>query len=384
MNNSNSVEKAGIYIHIPFCTVKCRYCDFYSITNRERDIPEFINTIISEIQLVSKTFNHRWVFDTIFIGGGTPSLLKPEWINKILQVLCDNFEISNGVEITMETNPGEAPPEFLNGFRKAGVNRLSIGFQSFQPELLQFLDRIHSPEDCFTTFNNARISGFENINTDLIFNIPGQSIQRWQQDIQSIIELHPEHISMYSLTLEPGTPLAKQVQSGIVTMPDESNDHTMYDWALNILPEKGYHQYEISNFSKKKKQCRHNLHYWNLDPYLGFGPSAHGYDGKIRYWNSRSLDTYIQQLQKDVLPIDGQELLSETDKFNELIFNGLRLNTGISIESLKELFPAENFDDYLDKYLNTWNQLRNDSGILSLNSEGIFLADSITSDMFIH
>lgn len=383
MNDSISNTKAGIYIHIPFCTVKCGYCDYYTITNRENDIPEFIQSLITEIKLVSADFDYNWNFDTIFIGGGTPSLLKPQWIDKILNTLNNCFDISDEAEITMEVNPGETPLECLIEYHKASVNRLSIGFQSFNSKLLQFLDRIHSPEDCLTIFRNAREIGFENINIDLLFNIPGQSLKRWKQDLQVIIDFQPEHISLYSLTIEPGTPLQKEVQNGTIIMPPQNTDIAMYELALQFLQDNGYDQYEISSFSLNGKKCRHNLHYWKLDPYLGFGPSAHGYDGAIRSWNSPSLDTYIQQLNGGLLPVGGKETLSRVDQFNELIFNGLKLIEGITLDMLKEKYPQNQFNEYLGKYLSNWKELKIESGVLNLSSKSLFLADTIASDMFI-
>ena len=376
-------KTAGIYIHIPFCSVKCMYCDFYSITDRENDIPIFINSLIKEIELSENSYNNRWTFDTIFIGGGTPSLLDPKWIQAILNTLSKRFDTTSVKEITMETNPGEAPLDRLKGYKEIGVNRLSIGFQSFDPDILKFLDRLHSPEDSLQTFKNARLAGFDNINADLIFNIPGQSLDRWKKDIDHLISMDPEHISTYSLTVEKGTPLNSEVKKGNIIMPEEEVDISMYESGLNALTDHGYLQYEISNFSKTDKECQHNLHYWNLDPYLSFGPSAHSYNQKKRWWNIRTLDRYLNKITQNELPIGDEEVLNNREHFNELLFNGLRLNNGVELKKLENLFPDKHFSNYLDQHLHRFNHLIKESGKLKLNQDGRLFADSIASDMFI-
>ena len=376
-------KTAGIYIHIPFCSVKCMYCDFYSITDRENDIPIFINSLIKEIELSKNNYKKEWKFDTIFIGGGTPSLLNPKWIKAILNTLSKTFDIASVKEITMETNPGEAPLDRLKAYREIGVNRLSIGFQSFDPKILKFLDRLHSPDDSLKTFENARLAGFKNINADLIFNIPGQSLDRWKKDINHLTSMEPEHISTYSLTVEKGTFLNSEVKKGNIIMPTEEVDISMYESGLNALKKNGYLQYEISNFSKIDKECQHNLHYWNLDPYLSFGPSAHSYNQKKRWWNIKTLDRYLNKIAQNELPIADEEILNNKDHFNEFLFNGLRLNNGVELKKLKKAYPGKNFTNYLNQHLNRFNHLITESGKLKLNKDGRLFADSIASDMFI-
>ena len=376
-------QTAGLYIHIPFCSVKCMYCDFYSITDRNNDIPIFIDSLIKEIELSKNHAKDNWRFDTIFIGGGTPSLLEPKWIEVILNTLTKTFDTSSVKEITMETNPGEAPLERLKGYKEVGVNRLSIGFQSFDSRILKFLDRLHSPEDSIKTFKNARLAGFNNINADLIFNIPGQSLERWTKDIEHLISLDLEHISTYSLTVEKGTPLNSEVKKGNIIMPDEDIDIAMYQSGLNKLISNNYIQYEISNFSKKNKECLHNLHYWNLDPYLSFGPSAHSYNKTKRWWNIKTLDRYLTKIAQNTLPISDEETLTIKEHYNELLFNGLRLNDGIELKRLEDLFPNKYFSNYLEQYLNKYHYLIKESKKLKLNKDGRLFADSISSDMFI-
>jgi len=373
---------AGIYLHFPFCKVKCMYCDFYSIPKREDEIPKFVESLANEISLYADSHDIDWKFDTIFLGGGTPSLFTTKGLELILETLHQNFDLSSVKEITLEANPGEAPFGKLKAFRKLGVNRLSMGFQSFDTDLLNFLGRIHGPEDCFKTFDNARKAGFDNINADLIFDIPGQSLRKWKNDLKTLVDLQPEHISAYSLTVEENTALFGLVNSGKVKMPSDILDSAMFKHTRNYLPENGFNSYEISNFCKTGMECKHNLHYWNLDNYLAFGPSAHGFNGEVRWWNVRSLDEYFNKVKNNEPPLENFEVLTNRDHFNELIFNGLRMIDGIPKEKLATLFSGD-FDDYLNTKVSKWDGLIISENKLVLNEKGIMLADEIASDLFI-
>lgn len=374
----------GIYIHIPFCIVKCIYCDFYSITGRDDDIPDFIDAICNEIKSSARRIKEPGILHirTIFIGGGTPSLVNAKWIEKILNTISDTYDMSTIREVTIEANPGEAPFQRLKDFRSIGINRLSMGFQSLQPELLSFLSRIHSPETCFDTFNHARQAGFENINVDMIYNIPGQSIYQWQDDLTRLIDLEPEHFSAYSLTVEKSTMLYSLVNSERVKMPSEERDIEFFQATNDILSSVGFPRYEISNFAKPGFECDHNLGYWKMIPYLGFGPSAHSYDGHKRWWNTSSLDHYLKQVTLGKSPISGSEVLSENNKFNELIFNGLRMTGGVAIEKLERHYQGL-FQSYLKQAIEKWPQLRHKDGYLKLSEKGILLADEISADLFV-
>ena len=376
-------KTAGIYIHIPFCTVKCMYCDFYSITNRLEDTPQFIKAIIEEIKLSKDIHNENYDFDTIFFGGGTPSLIDPIWIDKILTNLYKTFTFKKNIEISIEVNPGEIKLEKLKTLKKIGLNRISIGVQSLDEKLLKFLDRLHSPIESIETYKNARKAGFNNINADLIFNIPNQSLVQWEKDIQTMIELNVDHISSYSLTVEKGTVLNKEVNRGNIIMPNDANDKRMYLLAVNELINNKYDQYEISNFAKQNKRCLHNLHYWNLDPYISFGPSSHSYDTKKRWWNTKSLDKYLKMISNGKLPIQGYETLNVKEKFNELILNGLRMNDGIKILRLKNVYSGNDFENYLNKQLKINSRLYIQDECLKLDRTGMLFADEIASNMFI-
>ena len=373
-------KKSGIYIHFPFCNVKCGYCDFYSIVNRKESIPDFIESIVKEIDLYFNSNNsNKLKFDTIFLGGGTPSLIEPHYIEKIFKALSNHIDFSIIKEITIEANPGEISKDYLNGFRGIGINRISFGFQSLDDKLLKFLDRLHSAKQCIEAFEEARTAGFENINTDMIFNIPGQSLDILSKNLKSVIKLQPEHISSYSLTVEKGTMLYSNVTKGKVVMPDEELDYNMYEMTTSIMSNNRYTQYEASNYAKKSKECLHNLHYWNLDPYIAFGPSAHGYDGKKRWWNHRSLNLYLSILKKNKLPIKNSEILSTKNKFNEIIMNGLRTSKGINTEKLNEITTSIN----IDKKIQKWPQLIMEDKYLRLKDNNFMLLDEITADLFV-
>tara|TARA_Y100001980_G_C14554598_1_gene341550 strand:+ start:1750 stop:2886 length:1137 start_codon:yes stop_codon:yes gene_type:complete len=376
-------KTAGIYIHIPFCTVKCMYCDFYSITDRIEDTPQFIDAIIKEIKLSKDLYIEKFEFDTVFFGGGTPSLIDPKWIEKILITLNETFNFKKKIEISIEVNPGEISLKKLITLKKIGLNRISIGVQSLDKNLLKFLDRLHSPQDSIVTYKNARKAGFDNINTDLIYNIPNQSIFKWQKDIQTMIELNVDHISSYSLTVEKGTILNKEVNRGNIIMPNDKNDMQMYLYAVDELTHNQYEQYEISNFAKKNKKCLHNLHYWNLDPYISFGPSAHSYDTKKRWWNTKSLDKYLQMISNGKLPLQNFENLNRNDDFNELLLNGLRMSDGIKISRLEGMYPLDDFHKYLNEKLKKNSRLKVKNSYLKLSEQGKLFADEIASNMFI-
>ena len=300
-------------------------------------------------------------------------------LEKHNRTVDENIDLSNLKEFTIEANPGESPKGRLIEYQKLGVNRISFGFQSLDNSLLKFLDRLHKPDDCIITYNDARDAGFDNINTDMIFNIPGQSIKTLSNDLKTVSDLGPEHISCYSLTVEKGTTLYNNVSSGKVKMPDEQLDYDMYKTTASVMSDGDYEQYEVSSYAKKSKQCIHNLHYWNLDPYLAFGPSAHGFDGQKRWWNHRSLDIYISDIKNNKLPINNSETLSSKNHYNEMIMNGLRTSKGIDMKELKSVKGDIDFDKMMLK----WPQLTIKNEYLKLANNDFMLLDEITSDLFI-
>ena len=257
-----------------------------------------------------------------------------------------------------------------------------MGFQSFDDKILKTLGRLHKSEDCFKTFNNARKAGFDNINTDMIFNIPNLSVEEWLQDLNKLIELQPEHISAYSLTVEPSTKLFNLVKREKLLMPLEKTDIEQFLLTENILKKNNYNHYEISNYSKKNMECKHNLHYWNLSPYLSFGPSAHSYDLRKRWWNVRSLDEYIKLISNNKAPIEGSEILSRTENYNEIILNGLRLSDGIQISDLIKYDDLIN-KNKLNKINKKWDCLSISDKNIKLINNGFLFVDEITKDLFV-
>jgi len=381
-NIKSSKTKAGIYIHIPFCRTKCMYCDFYSITERENDADEFVSILCKEI-LRSPLDEYPWIFDTLFIGGGTPSLLTKHQMESILLTLSKKIPFSNFVEKTVEINPGEASLEKLTNFRSLGMNRISMGVQSLEPELLTFLTRSHSVKQVFETYNHARAARFENVNCDLIYGIPGQTPDIWKRDMSRVIELNPEHISAYTLTAEKGTELFYMVSSNELSLPDERTGADWFNLTRCHLSEHQYIPYEISNFSKPKKECRHNLHYWNIEPYMGFGPSSHSFDGNQRWNNVRSLDKYIKKMDKELSPISSNETLTPNQKLNERIGFGLRLKEGIDLDKFSETQKIL-FNQNIKKYENKWDDyIENNGKTIKLNEKGFAFADEVAVDLLI-
>ena len=373
---------AGIYIHIPYCTIKCIYCDYFSVTDQEKTIPKFISAIDREIQMCNIDTND-WKFDTIFIGGGTPSLLSAKSIELIIRSLKKKFDINDLKEFTIEVNPGEVSINKLKDFNSLGINRLSIGVQSFNTNQLKFLGRSHYPNQSFETIKNAQNAGFDNISCDLIYLIPGQSFNEWVIDLETLTKLNPDHISAYTLTLEKETELFRRVKSKIVKMPAKNKSAEWFKKTKAILNNFGYAPYEISNFTLPKKECIHNLHYWNIDPYLGFGPSAHSFNGLKRWSNIRSLSEYINRIESNKNPVSFEESLTENNLFNEKIGFGLRMNSGINLGNLPGNL-MRNFRQQLKQTSIKWpgcikikkNQLR-------LTKKGYQFSDLITSDLMI-
>ncbi|NOZ04453.1 MAG: radical SAM family heme chaperone HemW [FCB group bacterium] len=373
---------AGIYLHIPFCRTKCIYCDFYSLPGRDEAIPRFVKTIVEEINRCPVDTG-GWVFDTLFIGGGTPSILEPKQVEMILQALSRRFDISGLREITIEANPGEAPEEKLRAFLSLGINRLSLGVQSLEPDLLRFLTRIHDAEAVYTTFRSARKAGFDNINCDLIFAIPGQTIHNWESDLKRITNLGPEHLSIYSLTVEEGTRLHRLVNSGAVAMPTDEESVNRFYSTMEFLAERGFHPYEISNYAVNGKECRHNLHYWTNDPYLGFGPSAHSYDGRQRWRNIPDLDYYMEQIESHQSPVIDRYTLSPREKINEILGFGIRMSEGANLALIPDKYRVR-VNTMLDEILEKWEgYLKRENDRLFLTRKGLSFADAIAVDLML-
>ncbi len=358
------------------------YCDFYSVADRDGSIDPLVAALVREIES-TKREPDGWQIDTIFIGGGTPSLLTAGQLEKIIAALHKRYDLSQLGEFTMEANPGAAPREKLADFRALGVNRLSLGFQTFNDGLLNFLGRIHSAEQCYSTFKAARAAGFENISADMIFNIPGQTSEHWADDLQRLIKLEPEHISAYSLTVEQGTQLHREVTSGAVVMPSEDTYIDMFCRSRSVLGAAGYGAYEISNFARDGQVCEHNLHYWRIHPYIGLGPAAHGFTGAERYWNVRSLDCYLERSIAGESAQVAAEMLTFDQLRGEALIFGLRLAEGVSVTRQLGYESRGEFEQQFRPLLLKWNgYLKLDGERLQLTPAGVMIADTIASEFF--
>jgi len=320
-----NLKKTAVYIHIPFCDHKCIYCDFYSLVSYE-NIENYLTVLKKEIKFYAGKYSAGRNIDTIFFGGGTPSFMKPEYIQEIIETIKHNFNISNEIEITLETNPGTVTKEKLKEFKSTEINRISIGIQSFDNNELKFLTRIHDKDTAIKTVEDAAIIGFDNISIDLIFSLPNQTLQTWKSNLELAVKLPIKHISAYSLILEKGTILNKMVLDGKIKMVTENHDAKLYKYTMEYLDKYKFNQYEVSNFAKKNFECKHNLYYWEYQDYLSFGTAAHSFVNGIRWWNFSSLKKYISEIEQTGNAIRGKEKLTNEQMLEEIIMLGLRSN----------------------------------------------------------
>jgi oxygen-independent coproporphyrinogen-3 oxidase len=336
----------GLYIHIPFCLSKCHYCDFYSITSISA-VPDFLDALFKEMKMYRTRFNP---FDTVYIGGGTPSLLSPEQLESILISVKENFILISNPEITpeitIETNPADLNRSFLESMRKIGINRINIGVQSFDEKVLDFLGRRHSVRQAISAVEGSRKAGFHNIGLDLIYGVPAQDIGSWLDTLKQALVFSPEHISCYQLTLEAKTPLGIRYQVGEFTIPGEELQHEFFMKTSEFLEDAGYIHYEVSNFARGKEHTsRHNQKYWDHSPYLGLGPSAHSFQCNQRWWNHRSLDQYLAAINAGNLPVEETETLTMEQLRLEALYLGLRTKKGIFLQDFKNQYHYDLFTE---------------------------------------
>lgn len=351
------ISPYSLYLHIPFCKHRCAYCDFNTYAGQDDSIPAYVDALIREIKYVGGQAGMIEAH-TVFFGGGTPSLLSGMHFASIMHALRANFALTKDVEATIEANPGTVLPEKLKAIRAAGINRISFGVQSANTEELHMLEREHSFFDVIEAVSNARKAGFDNLNLDLIYGLPEQSLQTWKNSLERIVDLNPEHISAYALTLEHGTPFGRWSAKGLLPLPDPDLAAEMYEYAEGFLAKNGYMQYEISNWAKPGRECRHNLQYWKSFPYLAFGAGAHGYANGYRYSNALRIKTYIDRLEKNAADLGfplspatvNQHRQSPVDDMSEYMMTNLRLTqTGVSESdfnlrfgnSLEDVYPKE-------------------------------------------
>lgn len=376
----NKKSAAGIYIHIPFCVRKCSYCDFYSIPVPEKALLEsYTNCLIKEVKAQAPYWQDR-KFTTIYLGGGTPSLLSPTQIGRILAEIFGCYEMLSEPEISMEANPATLSLPALRELKQAGINRLSLGVQSFQDDELQLLGRIHGVQEVWETVASLERSGFVNYNIDLIYGIPGQSLQTWIENLGMAIKCHPQHISSYLLQLDPSTPLARRIKQGNLPEADEDLEADMYYNTIDYLHSEGYQHYEISNFSQPDYACRHNLIYWQAHEYLGLGAGAVSYRDGQRTINQADFKAYLDDINRDQgCTVEILETMSPREKFLDAIILGLRLTAGIRPEELNQRFGIDFSREYhatIEK-LTGQGLLNVEEDRIALSRKGYFLSNQV-------
>ncbi len=375
-------EEIGIYVHIPFCKQKCYYCDFVSFAKSEMWEEKYIQALKKEIKNNSKKAK-ECVVTTIYFGGGTPSYIESKEIVSVLNTIKENYDIDRQVEITIEVNPGTVTKDKLEDYKKAGINRLSIGLQSTDNTILKQIGRIHTFEQFLNTYEIARKVGFTNINVDLMLALPNQTEEILQDSLQKVIRLNPEHISLYSLILEEQTPMFTLVEEGKLTLPDEETERNMYWNTKKRLEQNGYIHYEISNFAKPERKSKHNQNCWNQKPYLGFGISAHSYYNKTRYSNTINLKDYIQSVGDGLVSARKIQTIHEIqtieDERKEYMLLGLRNIQGVSIAEFKTKFiqnPIYLFRKELDKLVKE-DLIEVDIDNIKLTNKGLDFANMV-------
>lgn len=332
----------GIYIHVPFCARKCAYCDFYSVAASASAAREFSGTLVREMDLFRERYPEEAGADTVYFGGGTPTVLPPRILCGLLSAVGARFPVARGAEATTEANPGTVGAGDLRELRAGGFNRLSIGVQSFSPRILRTLGRIHGPQEIRGAFADARSAGFESVGADLIFGIPGQDAAGWREDLERTAALRPSHVSAYALAPEPGTPLHAAIERGELRIPPDDEVAEMYDSARRILSDAGYAQYEISNFALPGAECRHNLKYWTREGYIGLGPSAHGLlfpragaPHGLRTANPASLEEYLLRIREGRLAWEEARACGREDAWKEALIFGLRMTAGVDVAEVE-------------------------------------------------
>ena len=369
----------GLYLHLPFCISKCPYCDFNSYPLKEENqITSYISALYKEITTYSqklKKINIR----TIYFGGGTPTILSGVQIYNILEFCKDKFTVDKNAEITIEANPGTLDGEKLKLLIESGINRLSLGAQSFNDLFLKKLGRIHNTQDIIDSYYLAREKGFNNINIDIMFALPDQTTKDLQTTLEKAVSLKPDHLSLYNLTIKPGTEYYEKYKRGKLKLPTEDEEFDMYDWAINFLKENNFEHYEIANFARPYKRSMHNLIYWQNKPYLGIGAGAYSFIKGYRYMNYENPGRYIKEIMSGKLPVDNGEKLSLRKRMIETIILGLRTKDGVGFKKFKTRFGV-NLNDIFFKQVNKLVNLalleKGDCKI-KLTKKGIFLANTV-------
>jgi oxygen-independent coproporphyrinogen III oxidase len=368
---------AGLYVHIPFCSSRCSYCDFATGLYQSEVAERYVRALVQEIR---SSIHAGQLVDTIYFGGGTPSLLHASQLERILSALFERFKIDEAPEITLEINPGSVNSEKLRDFRSLRINRASFGAQTFDDAELAKLGRSHTAADTLKTFADLRSSGFANVSFDLIAGLPGQTLDRWQRNIKQALELRPEHLSFYLLEVHSGTPLAEHIRRGLQPVPDDDLAGEMYRWMLEHASAAGYEHYEISNLCVPGYHSRHNIKYWTVAPYYGFGCSAHSYDGQALRWsNHRDVLKYVELLENGMTAVVEEQQLSQNDVRAEALFLGMRLMQGINMRRYRDSFGVDLRDEHgedLERFCKA-GLLEFDGDLIRLTRTGALLSNEV-------
>lgn len=380
MSEKQNKKRLGIYIHIPFCKSKCAYCDFYSGNFSAADREEYLFCLVEHIKRLAPTADD-YAVDSIFLGGGTPTVIGGEGIARIGEALSIAFHLSRDTEFSVEANPGTVERADLGTMKRAGVNRISFGLQSSHDSELKALSRIHSYSEFLSAYSDARNAGFDNINIDLMYGLPDQTVDSFAETVERVSALSPEHLSLYGLKIEDGTPFGRMRDR--LVLPDEDSEYEMYLMAADLLGAAGYRHYEISNYAKPGQECRHNLKYWDALEYIGFGPSAYSYFGGRRYGYIGDLTEYIAAVKAGCEPIEYSEEITEKDREAEYIMLRLRLRDGITRGDFYDRFGidfAEKYREKLSKYISL-GIMENDRDRYYLGDRGMYVSNTVISDI---
>ena len=373
-------QPLGLYIHIPYCIHKCGYCDFNSHPIKQDEMNHYIDALVAEMKHYAKTYSNTNIIRTIFLGGGTPTTLTVYQLERILKECLSEFTVASDAEITIEANPATIDIEQLKSIRQTGYNRISIGVQSFDKAELKLLDRAHGPEEIHSTVDRARKAGFDNLSLDLMFAVPNQSLSSWESNLNKALEKNPEHLSTYNLTIEQGTAFSKLQSNGKLIMPDDAHQLELYKRTIERLTKKGFHHYEISNFARRGKECKHNITYWENKNTLGLGAGASSYMNGTRFKNINLPAHYIRQVKDKKIAVEHSETLEPRQAMGETIMLGLRLLQGISIHQFEKRFQIS----FINLFRNIISALKEkelviiEKDYLRLSQKGLFWADSVT------
>ncbi len=372
------MKKAGLYIHVPFCLKKCDYCGFYSITSLDL-MDDFVEALLKEMAL----YRSFGPFDTVYFGGGTPSLLNPPQIDRIIRGIHDSFSISEHAEWTIEANPGDLYESFCRALRGMGFNRINIGVQSLDDRVLSLLGRRHTRREAAAAVLSARNAGFTNMGLDFIYGIPGQDIEACLASLNEVAAFSPEHLSCYQLTVEEGAPLSEKFRNGVFKKPDEETEIGFFLQISEVLSREGYIHYEVSNYARGPEfRSRHNMKYWDHTSYLGLGPAAHSLDGNRRWWNRRSVGDYCRDLEAGRKPVEDEEKLTRDDLFLETLSLGLRTAEGIEIDSFVRDYGCNLMADReLTARLQSEKLVTVENGHLRPTLKGMAVADALAVEL---